>query len=104
LPADKFLFVWDVILMFVTIVNILYVPLQLSFDLNKDQIGNAYLLFSTLPSSVFLMELILNFFKGYYAKGILHTSKKDIFWHYIKGEFFLDLTVVLPFILSWFGF
>lgn len=90
--------------MFVTILNILYVPLQLSFDLNKDQIGNTYLLFSTLPSSVFLMELILNFFKGYYAKGILHTSKKDIFWHYIKGEFFLDLTVVLPFILSWFGF
>ncbi|CAD8104827.1 unnamed protein product [Paramecium primaurelia] len=104
LPADKFLFVWDVILMLVTIVNILYVPLQLSFDLNKEQIGNVYLLFSTLPSCVFLMELILNFFKGYYARGILHTSKKDIFWHYIKGEFFLDLTVVLPFILSWFGY
>ncbi|CAD8111853.1 unnamed protein product [Paramecium primaurelia] len=104
LPADKFLFVWDVILMFVTIVNILYVPLQLSFDLNKEEIGNAYLLFSTLPSCIFLIELILNFFKGYYVRGILHTSKRDIFWHYVKGEFLIDLTVVLPFILSWFGY
>ncbi|CAK63768.1 unnamed protein product (macronuclear) [Paramecium tetraurelia] len=104
LPADKFLFVWDVILMFVTIVNILYVPFQLSFDLGKEEIGNAYLLFSTLPSCIFLIELILNFFKGYYVRGILHTSKHDIFWHYVKGEFILDLTVVLPFIISWFGY
>ncbi|CAK91116.1 unnamed protein product (macronuclear) [Paramecium tetraurelia] len=104
LPADKFLFVWDVILMFVTIMNILYVPLQLSFDLSREEIGNAYLLFSTLPSCIFLVELVLNFFKGYYVRGILHTSKRDIFWHYVKGEFIIDLTVVLPFILSWFGY
>lgn len=103
LPADKFLFVWDVILIIVTILNIFYVPLQLSFDLEKEDVGDIYLLFSTLPSCIFLIELILNFFKGYYVRGILHTSKRDIFWHYMKGEFIIDLTVVLPFILSWFG-
>lgn len=53
---------------------------------------------------MFLIDLFLTFFKGFYHRGILHTSKADIFWHYIYGEFILDLMVVLPFILSWFGF
>lgn len=53
---------------------------------------------------MFLIDLFLTFFKGFYHRGILHTSKSDIFWHYIYGEFILDMMVVLPFILSWFGF
>lgn len=33
--------------------------------------GGIYTLFSTLPSCVFLIDLILSFFKAYYDRGIL---------------------------------
>lgn len=50
------------------------------------------------------MDLILCFFKGYYEKGILKTKKSDIFWHYIKGDFAIDVLIILPFILGFFGY
>ncbi|CAD8146742.1 unnamed protein product [Paramecium pentaurelia] len=104
LPADKFLFIWDLLMMLVTIANIFYVPLQLSFNLNEDDLGSIFTLFSTIPSCIFLIDLILTFFKGYYDRGILQRNKGKIFWHYIKGDFLLDLAIVLPFILSWMGY
>nr|AAA95996.1 K+ channel [Paramecium tetraurelia] len=104
LPADKFLFLWDLLMMLVTIVNIFYVPLQLSFNLNEDNMGSVFTLFSTLPSCIFLIDLILTFFKGYYDRGYYKRNKAKIFWHYIKGDFALDLAIVLPFILSWMGY
>lgn len=91
-------------MMLVTIVNIFYVPLQLSFDLDENSLGSVFTLFSTLPSCVFLLDLILTFFKAYYDNGILQRNKTKIMWHYLKGDFLLDLAIVLPFILSWFGY
>lgn len=90
--------------MTVTIINIFYVPMQLAFQLDESDIGTVYILFSTIPSCVFVIDLVLCFFKAYYDKGILRTKKSEIFWHYVQGDFGLDCVVILPFILSFFGY
>jgi len=90
--------------MFVTIINIFYVPVQLSFELDVDDMGALYILFSTIPSCIFVIDLILCFFKGYYDKGILRTKKSEIFWHYVTTDLSIDLAIILPFVLSFFGY
>lgn len=53
---------------------------------------------------MFVIDLILCFFKAYYEKGILRTKKSEIFWHYIQNDFTVDLLVILPIFLSFFGY
>lgn len=72
--------------------------------MNEENLGSIFTLFSTIPSCIFLIDLILTFFKGYYDRGILQRNKGKIFWHYMKGDFAIDLAIVLPFIISWMGY
>jgi len=58
------------------------------------------MLLETLPSWVFILEIVFNFNTAYYHKGMIHKDRKEIFKQYIKTNFLWDLIVVIPFLLS----
>jgi hypothetical protein len=36
-PGDKKLFVWETLLLLVTLFNIFYIPVEIAFELHKDE-------------------------------------------------------------------
>lgn len=74
--------------------------MKLSFDIDKKSNQVGQMLLETFPSLVFILEILLNFNTAYYHKGIIHTNRKLIFKHYISSNFWWDLVVVIPFIMS----
>lgn len=89
-------------LILIIVINIFYVPMKLSFKI--ENINETVQVFvETLPSILFILEIILNFNTAFYKKGVMYTSRKDIFKNYISGNLKLDLIAVFPFLISKFN-
>ena len=71
----------------------------MSFELESN--GLFVWLFETLPSYVFIVEILINFNTAYYDKGLMHQDRKQIIKHYVRGNLIWDLIVVIPFLLSY---
>lgn len=78
--------------------NIFYIPINISFNISTS--GVFEYLFDLLPSWIFVAEIIINFNTAYYDKGLMHEDRKSIVKHYLKDNFFWDLIVVIPFLMS----
>jgi hypothetical protein len=65
--------VWDSLVVFLIVINIFYIPMKLSFVINKKDSKATTLLLETFPSYVFIVEILLKFNTAYYHKGIIHT-------------------------------
>lgn len=98
-PESSFKILWDSILVFIIILNIFYIPMSLSFDLDISGTSTA-LFFETIPSYIFILEILLNFNTAYYTHGVIHTKRSEIFRFYIKGNFLWDLLIAIPFVLA----
>lgn len=102
-PGNNFLYFWDIFLSLLTIINIFYIPLEASFNIEKHDYFITSFLFGTLPSYIFTIDILIQFNKGYYKKGVLIIQQKEIFWHYIKGNLAWDLLIVVPFYIQKLG-
>ena len=72
--------------MFVVLVsNIIYVPIQLSFDIKMSEIGTVFL--DTIPNLAFAMEIVLNFNTAVYIKGFLIQTRQEIIHYYLRKRF-----------------
>ncbi|CAD8147818.1 unnamed protein product [Paramecium pentaurelia] len=98
-PDSLFKIVWDIILLLFIVVNIFYIPIYISFDVRSQ--GVFEWIFDLLPSWVFIAEILLNFNTAYYDKGLMHEDRKQIMKHYVKGNFFWDIIVIIPFLISY---
>ncbi|CAD8192002.1 unnamed protein product [Paramecium octaurelia] len=97
-PDSKFKIIWDILLLLFIVMNIFYIPINISFNITTS--GAFEYLFDLLPSWIFVAEIILNFNTAYYDKGLMHEDRKSIVKHYLKENFFWDLIVVIPFLIS----
>ncbi|CAD8147087.1 unnamed protein product [Paramecium octaurelia] len=97
-PDSLFKIIWDIVLLLFIVVNIFYIPIYISFDVRSQ--GVFEWIFDLLPSWVFVAEILLNFNTAYYDKGLMHEDRKQIMKHYVKGNFFWDLIVIIPFLIS----
>lgn len=110
-PGGTFICFWELLVLFLSILNIMYIPLSMCFSMDKSDNILAHIFLGYFPSYIFLLDMFMSFFKAYYEKGIsyfkmsgiLHNSKIEMFWHYFKGDLMIDLCVVLPFFLEMFG-
>lgn len=59
-----------------------------------------FVLMETFPYWLFIMDILFNFNTAYYKNGMIHNEKLDIINNYLKGNFILDLTIVIPYIFS----
>ncbi|CAD8065047.1 unnamed protein product [Paramecium primaurelia] len=100
-PESSFKIFWDSIVVCFIVINIFYIPMSLSFELDKsNQIS--ILFFETIPSYIFIVEIMLNFNTAYYSQGIIHTNRSEIFFHYVQNNFCWDLLITIPFVLAQF--
>lgn len=53
-----------------TVLNILYIPMDFAYTIKKHDHAISHYLYSVLPSYIFTIDIFLCFFKGYYKKGI----------------------------------
>ncbi|CAD8106695.1 unnamed protein product [Paramecium sonneborni] len=97
-PDSKFKIIWDILLLLFIVMNIFYIPINISFNISTS--GVFEYLFDLLPSWIFVAEIIINFNTAYYDKGLMHEDRKSIVKHYLKDNFFWDLVVVIPFLMS----
>ncbi|CAK62193.1 unnamed protein product (macronuclear) [Paramecium tetraurelia] len=101
-PESTFKIIWDSVVVCFIVINIFFIPMSLSFELDKSsQIST--LLFETIPSYIFIVEILLNFNTAYYSQGIIHTNRSQIFFHYLSNNFIWDLLIAIPFILAQFN-
>jgi hypothetical protein len=73
----------------------IYVPFMISFDVSTT---GAFEYFEMFIDIWFLLEIIANFFTGFYNKGILIINLKLIIINYLKGWFLIDLCSSSPMI------
>ncbi|CAD8064276.1 unnamed protein product [Paramecium sonneborni] len=97
-PDNLLKLYWDVVVFLILLINLLYIPLKISFDITVVD-GVDYFL-DTLPQYVFVFEILLNFNVAYYSRGVLVLNRGQIFKHYLKGKFILDFIVIIPFMIG----
>ncbi|CAD8074933.1 unnamed protein product [Paramecium sonneborni] len=97
-PDNLLKLYWDVIVFLILLINILYIPLKISFEISV--VDGADFFLDTLPQYVFVFEILLNFNVAYYSRGVLVLNRAQIFKHYLKGKFALDFIVLIPFMIG----
>ena len=98
-PESTFKIIWDSIVVCFIVINIFFIPMSLSFELDKSS-TLVWLFFETIPSYIFIAEIILNFNTAYYSHGTIHSTRKEIFHHYVSESFWWDLIISIPYVLS----
>ena len=84
---------WDVIVALSTIPSIFFVTFQVFYNADIPwQLSIIY-----LTDLIYLVSIVVTFFRSYTKKGVEITSKKKIALHYISTTFFLDFISILPF-------
>ena len=98
-PESTFKIIWDSIVVCFIVINIFFIPMSLSFELDKSS-TLVWLFFETIPSYIFIAEILLNFNTAYYSHGIIHSTRKEIFHHYVSENFWWDLMISIPYVFS----
>lgn len=101
-PDSLFKISWDFFILILLILNILYIPLKISFQDHLDfNISDSLsVVLDTAPSWTFLVDILLNFNTAQYKKGVLVTDRVQIAKNYFKGHFFWDFVIIIPFFFS----
>ena len=100
-PGKSFRSIWDAIHLLVIFFFFFKIPVELSFEINLfQQISemNYNLAWSLRHfGAIFLfLDFYVNFNTGYYIKGSLIFSRKNIAKHYVKSSFLFDVLSFLP--------
>lgn len=53
-----------------------------------------------VPVFLFVIDIFVNFFKGYYEKGVLVNEPFLCANHYFYGRFLLDLITIITFMIA----
>lgn len=104
-PSKSFSSFWDFLHFLVILFNFFKIPVELSFEISLFdflfEINAVFASFFEKFEFYFLLiDILVNFNTGYYTKGSLIISRKNIAKHYIKSNFFLDLLSFIPIFLD----
>ena len=94
-PLSKFKFWWDLIINSLSLLNAVYVPIEIAFNLNTEGMD----ILNYLMDFIFFVDIIMNFktiiFEDRTNEPI--TNSKIIAWNYIKGgRFAVDVLATIP--------
>jgi len=97
-PSNRFIFWWDLLILFLIFFVVLYVPVQVGVSDGEVfyQGGFGFLMF-TFVNVLFIVDTSLNFFRAYLdEEGSLVMSRKKIVKHYLYGWFIIDALACFP--------
>lgn len=94
--------VWDSFILFLLVINIFYIPIKLVFEQSDGLVLTPLMkiFLNDLPGWAFLFDIFMHFNTAYYSKGVVISQRLKILKHYLRTNFFWDMIVVVPFIIS----
>lgn len=98
-PRSNLYRYWETVSSVAIFLTCLIVPFQASFD---SQCSTLWVLAYTFDL-LFLTDVLLRFWVGYYSKGTLITDKSSIRRRYLRSTFIPDLLTIIPLDLLVFG-
>ncbi|CAD8049359.1 unnamed protein product [Paramecium primaurelia] len=94
-PDQTIKIIWDILMLISVIINLIYVPLELSFDFKASDQVVLYL--NTIPSWLLLLDVILTLQTAYYHEGTIHRNQAEILKNYMKGgKLMIDVLILIP--------
>ena len=75
----------------------------MSFEIEKESSLNIEYFVTLVPLLYFTLYILIVINSAVYIKGVLVTSRKKLFYHYLKTDFFIDIITLIPLHLAyWF--
>jgi len=90
-PGGRFRITWDIYLTFLVVIDMIVLPLQISFAMFGNAAGYQY-----FCNIMFFLDILFNMRTSYYKNGDLVTSDKEIMKHYAKSWLLVDLMSAFP--------
>ena len=97
-PHSSFRFYWDLVSILILMINVVTIPLELSFYLAEESEKLRGIKFVT--DLWFILDMMLNFRTGiftYHIRKVLEMDPTEIRKNYIRSWFFIDLIATFPF-------
>lgn len=85
---------WEVAGLFMIIYQSIAIPYRLCFE---DNAKGGWRTLEDIIDFCFLLDILVNFNTGFYKKGHLNYSRKDIVINYCKTWFLIDLVASFPY-------
>ena len=98
-PRSRLFRYWEIICSICIFLTCLIVPFQASFDSQNSMRW----VFTYFFDVLYLVDVSLRFFVGYFSKGTLITDRSLIRRRYLRGMFIPDLLTLIPLDLLAFG-
>ncbi|EAR98657.2 cyclic nucleotide-binding domain protein (macronuclear) [Tetrahymena thermophila SB210] len=101
-PDSPFKLLWDCFILILLFINIFYIPIKICFTgVHQMKLNEMYqVLLYDLPGYSFILDSIIRANTAFYQKGQLITQKSKILMNYYKESFFLDLFIIIPYLIS----
>lgn len=96
-PDTKCRVLWDMLAATVLFWQLISIPVDLSF--NIDWKGRREL--DMACDLIWIFDMLLQFFTGYYDQGVLVLHRKMIVVNYLRTWFILDILALLPSVVHW---
>ena len=98
---------WDMMIFCVILIEIIYIPLFISFDQDLIVSGTDYRRlespmiedFENVSICIFMADIVFNFCCGYYKKGLFITDRTKVVAHYLSKNFWIDSITLIFLIL-----
>jgi len=92
-PGGKFALIWDFLVILLSLYQIIIVPVEVGFSTGF--IPGWW--FQDAITGFFLVDIFLNFRRGYYKDGFVVYNSNKIAKHYLKRTFIFDLIATFPY-------
>lgn len=97
-PFGKIKIIWDIFLVFNSLLLFFYIPLTLSFKsiFNENHIQS----FNIFQFSIYLFDICLNFNTGYIDNGVMVKERVKVWKQYLKSGLIFDLIAVSSLVIK----
>ncbi|KAL4495114.1 hypothetical protein ABPG72_007221 [Tetrahymena utriculariae] len=100
-PSSTILLYWDIIHILCIIFNIYYIIIEWVTEISfKSNYGLPWIISILISLSIFGIDMVLNFHKGFYYEGVCIYDKWKIAKFYMTKNFFFDMCAIIPLIVS----
>lgn len=97
-PFGKIKIIWDIFLVFNSLLLFFYIPLTLSFKSIFNE--NHTQFFNILQFGIYLFDICLNFNTGYIDNGVMVKERVKVWKQYLKSGFIFDLIAVSSLVIK----
>ena len=92
-PDNIIKLLFDILGFIIMIIQYITVPFSIAFDYDTEVLRDL----NYFSDIFFIIDVILNFFCGYYKEGCLILERNKIIDNYIKGWFVFDFVSSFPY-------